>query len=95
MDSLQFYKDVVLADLFDRNKSDALLERILQWVSRNALPERTFSDLQLDHWATMHGYSKFGADELVQALRETQAFVVRGTPLSTKITDLIYRYRTP
>ena len=93
MDSLQFYKAVVLADLFNRDKSDLLLGRVLSWVAQNAVPERTFSEGQLDHWATTHGYVKHDTAELVAALREAQRYVVAPSLLSSTINDLIYKYR--
>jgi hypothetical protein len=80
---------------FDREASDELMMRILKWVQRAVPPEYTYTPQQMGEWAMRNGWrTTANEDELCALLRRTQAYVVRGTPLSLEITDALAERRS-
>lgn len=91
MDSMDFRR-TVWPDM-SRDETEALLTRALLWVGKWAFPERVFDRPQLEAWALRNGFEKRDSTELVELLRQTQQYVVRGTSLSVAINDAIVARR--
>lgn len=87
MDSRDFHSIVYRP--FDRTEADALMWRVLGWVSASVPIERVYPLAELDAWALRHGYEKRDGDALCDLLRQAQAFIVRDTPLSLAINDAL------
>ena len=91
MDSRDFMRAIDLEP--SRDATDAALEIALQWVGRNAVPERVFAEERLDLWATQHGYSKFNGSDLLVALRAIEPTLDHPSALASLAADLLYKYR--
>ena len=88
MDSFEL-RDVIYPP-FDRAASDDLMMRILKWVGASVPPEYLFTPQQMGEWAMRNGWRRESNDAALCALlKRTQEYVVRGTPLSLEITDVL------
>lgn len=93
MDSLDFYREAVLGDLYDRAASDAMLTRCLLWIGKWAPPEYVYAPEKLDAWAAKNGYTRtHDTAEIAALLRKVVPKVEAYDPLAQEINDAIYRY---
>ena len=79
---------------FDRTNTDALMTRILQWAQLAVPIEYVYTQEQMQAWAMRNGWRQHDDEELCSLLKQTQAYVVRGTPLSIAISDALAERRS-
>jgi hypothetical protein len=91
MDSQELFN---IINPWDRTQTDTLMMEILKWVQRAVPIEYVYTKDQMGEWAMRNGWRQHGDEELCALLRKTQAYVVRGTPLSLAINDALAARRS-